>query len=295
MKSKAKVLVIGGSGFMGSHVADKLSDAGFSVTIFDSKPSPWLRKDQKMIIGDILDPVAVTNAVKGSRYLYHFAGIADIGEAKENPVETIRLNVMGLSISLQASVEEEVERFVYASTMYVYSNYGSFYRASKQAAEAIITSYHEFYGLNYNFLRYGSLYGPRAQDWNGLRSYIQQIMQNSSLKYSGSGEERREYIHVEDAARLSVDILDEEHKDQAIIVTGQQVLYFKELAKMIFEILGMDEEIVYSNQDCRSGHYIMTPYQYTPGAAKKIMPQEFIDIGQGILEVVKDVHQNSSQ
>jgi UDP-glucose 4-epimerase len=287
-----KVLVIGGSGFMGSHVADKLSDAGFSVTIFDSKPSPWLRKDQKMIVGDVLDQVAVNSAAKGSKHLYHFAGLADIGEAKENPVETIRLNVMGLSISLQAAVEAKIERFVYASTMYVYSTYGSFYKASKQAAEAIIIAYNESYGLDYNFLRYGSLYGPRAQDWNGLRSYVQQIVRNSSLKYSGSGEERREYIHVEDAARLSVDILDENYNNQAIIVTGQEVLYFKELAKMIFEIVGVNEDIVYSDKNYRSDHYIMTPYQYTPGVAKKIMPQEFIDIGQGILEIVKDLHQN---
>ncbi len=286
-----KVVVIGGSGFMGSHVADKLSDAGFKVTIFDFKPSPWLREDQKMVVGDMLDKEAVSNVVKGSKYLYHFAGIADIGEAKVQPVDTINLNVMGVTIALQAAVEANIERFIYASTMYVYSTYGSFYRASKQAAEVIIEAYHDQYGLEYNLLRYGSLYGPRAQDWNGLRSYVRQIVQNSRLEYTGTGEERREYIHVVDAACLSVDILDENHKNQAVIVTGQQILYLRELAQMIFEIVGINKDIVYLDKGSHSDHYIVTPYQYTPRMAKKIMPQEFIDIGQGILEIVEDLHQ----
>ena len=164
-----KVVVIGGAGFMGSHTADILSERGFKVTIFDNKVSSWLRADQEMIVGDILDRDSVNAVVSGAKYLYHFAGSADIDEAKERPFNTIHLNIMGTTVALEAAVKSGVERFIYASTMYVYSPYGSFYRASKQAAEIIIETYQESFDLDFTFLRYGSLYGPRSQDWNGLR------------------------------------------------------------------------------------------------------------------------------
>ena len=285
-----KVVVIGGAGFMGSHTADVLSERGYKVTIFDNQPSPWLRDNQEMVVGDILDRNTVAEVMRGARYLYHFAGIADIGEAKARPYDTINLNVMGTTIALQAAIEAKVERLIYASTMYVYSPYGSFYRASKQAAEIIIEAYHEKYGLDYTFLRYGSLYGPRAQDWNGLRGYVNQIITKGRLDYSGTGKERREYIHVTDAARLSVDVLDEQHNNQAITVTGHQVLSSHELIDMIFEISGFEKNIQFLEPKQSSDHYVMTPYRYTPKKAKKLIPEEFIDIGQGILELVEELN-----
>jgi len=176
-----KVVVFGGSGFIGSHTADELSNQGYQVTIFDREKSPYLRNDQEMIIGDILDKHAVVDALKGVSIVYHFAGIADLGEASSRPYDTINLNIMGVTTVLDAAVNEKIERFVYASTMYVYSHQGSFYRASKQAAEQIIESYSEEFNLEYTFLRYGSLYGPRAQKWNGLRGYIRQILDEKKL------------------------------------------------------------------------------------------------------------------
>ena len=167
-----KVVVIGGSGFMGSHTADELTSRGYDVTIFDLTKSPWLRGNQKMIEGDMLDSNSLSHALKDAKYLYHFGGIADIGKAKNKPFETINQNVIGAAIAMEAAYKAGVERLIYASTMYVYSPYGSFYRASKQSAETIIEAYSEEYNLDYTFLRYGSLYGPRAQKWNGLKNML---------------------------------------------------------------------------------------------------------------------------
>jgi UDP-glucose 4-epimerase len=285
-----KVVVIGGSGFMGSHTADVLSEHGYKVTIFDSAPSAWIRDDQEMVVGDMLDQNAIDNVVAGARYIYHFAGIADIGEARERPFDTIHLNVMGTTVALEAAVKHSAERFVFASTMYVYSRYGSFYRASKQACETIIEAYHEQFCTEFTFLRYGSLYGPRSQEWNGLRQCVSQIVQNKRLDYKGTGQERREYIHVRDAARLSVDILDEAHKNQAVTVTGQQILNSEELIDLIFEISGVEKNVTFNPDESQEGHYVMTPYRYTPRQAKKMVPDEFIDLGEGVLELVEELH-----
>ena len=286
-----KVVVIGGSGFLGSHTADELTHRGFKVVIYDQTPSPWLSDKQEMVVGDILDLEALQTALQGARYLYNFAGIADIDESRSRPFETINLNVMGAATTLEASRLAGIERFLYASTMYVYSPFGSFYRASKQAAETIIEAYQEQYGLDYTLLRFGSLYGPRAQSWNGLRKYVSQVVQTGKLEYFGTGKERREYIHVRDAARLSVDVLDDKHRNKAITVTGSQVLSSSELIELIFEISGKEKVVAFSGVEREGYHYTMTPYRYTPKQAQKLVPEEFIDLGQGVLELVEEIYE----
>jgi UDP-glucose 4-epimerase len=246
-----------------------------------------------MHVGDLMDRDFIKSVLKGAKYVYHFAGIADISEAIDKPYATVESNVMGTSTALDAAVNADVERFIYASTMYVYSSYGSFYRASKQAAEIVIEAYSEKYDLSHTLLRYGSLYGPRSQTWNGLKRYVKEIVENSKLIYPGGGEEKREYIHVKDAARLSVDVLDDSHKNQAITVTGVQVLKSKELIEMIFEIAGIIPDVTFDDSDRQRHHYVTTPYRYTPKQAKKLIPNEFIDLGEGILELVDELYRES--
>jgi UDP-glucose 4-epimerase len=178
--------------------------------------------------------------------------------------------------------------------MYVYSNYGSFYRASKQATEVIIDAYHEKYGLEYTLLRYGSLYGPRAQNWNGIRYFVSQIVNNGRLDYGGNGNEIREYIHVSDAAKLSVDILKQKHANCAITITGQQLMRVSDLFSILFEITGQKANVVYYGENELTNHYGNTPYRYTPKTAKKIVPQEFVDLGQGLLDLVEEAYQELS-
>jgi len=292
-KITKKILVIGGSGFMGSHTADALTQRGASVSILDKVKSPWLNGNQKMIVADAMNFDILNSSMKGIDCVYYFAGIADIAEAKLKPYHAIEINIMGLTKALESAVSNNVKQFIYASTMYVYSSYGSFYRASKQAAEIIIETYCDEYKLNYVFLRYGSLYGPRSQDWNGIKKFAKQIVDNNYVEYSGDGSEVREYIHVEDAAKLSVQILDNSYKNQAITITGQQTMRVSDMFSMLFEIEGKELNVKYKNSHNSFSHYGNTPYRYAPKKATKIIPTEFIDLGQGLLNVVEEVHQDN--
>ena len=287
------VLVIGGSGFMGSHTADVLSENGNIVSILDKVSSPWLRSDQTMIVGDTMDSDILESSMKDVDCVYYFAGIADIAEAKSNPYNTIEINIMGLTKALESAVKNNVKQFIYASTMYVYSSHGSFYRASKQAAEIIIEAYQENYGIDFVFLRYGSLYGPRSQDWNGIKGFVQQVIKTGVLEYSGNGSEVREYIHVLDAAKLSVKALQEEYKNRAVTITGQQSMKVSDMFSMIFEIEGKEVDINYLDEHKGSSHYGNTPYRYTPKTSMKIIPTEFVDLGQGLLDIVEEIHNSS--
>ena len=90
-----QIAVIGGSGFLGSHLSDALSKKGHKVKIFDRKKSKWIKKNQKMIVSDLKNFNSLKKAIKGSDVVYNFAAIADIGEALENPIQTVETNILG--------------------------------------------------------------------------------------------------------------------------------------------------------------------------------------------------------
>lgn len=284
-------IVYGASGFLGSHVADALSDSGYRVRLFDRSPSRYQRADQEMIIGDIMDLEQVKEAAHGADVVYNFAAIADIDEAQEKPVATATINVLGNMHTLEAARLAGARRFVFASTIYVYSESGSFYRASKQAAERFIETYHERYGLEYSILRYGSLYGRRADARNGIYRMLYEALEQHSITYHGSGEAIREYIHVEDAARMSVQVLGPEFANRHLILTGQERLHIKDVMTMISEIMPWKVDLRFD--EARAGHhYEVTPYAYQPRIGRKLVLNEHVDLGQGLLDCLQDIHQS---
>lgn len=274
---------------MGSHVADYLTEKGYEVTIFDLKPSPYILPGQKMVIGNILDEQSVFEAVRGHDYVYHFAGIADLDDATTRPLDTISQNIMGTAILLEASRRNSINRFIYSSSVYVYSDKGGFYRCSKQSAELFIEEYNRKYGLQYTILRYGTLYGPRADSRNSIFRYIKQAVKNKRIICTGTGNEKREYIHVKDAARLSVDILNEEYCNKHVIVTGHHPMRFIDMLNMINEILGNSIEIELLNRE-NGAHYSLTPYSYIPRVGCKLVSNYYVDMGQGLLECINEIY-----
>jgi UDP-glucose 4-epimerase len=238
--------------------------------------------------GDISNRALLENEISKSDVVYHMAGIADIGEANENPLDTISENIMGSSIIMSLCAKHSV-RFMYGSTVYVYSKHGSFYRASKQSVETLIDVFHENCGLDYTILRYGSLYGPRSQSWNGLKRIVSEIIANKKILFGGTGKEKREYIHVVDAAKMSADLLDDAYLQKAVTLTGLQVLTQAELLEMIVEILDVEVSIDFDANSKSHSHYNLTPYQYVPKSSTKLVSKEYIDIGQGVLELISEL------
>lgn len=286
-----KILVIGGSGFIGSHVADHLSQVGHQVTIYDRAPSPWLRQDQKIQIGDLLDVKNLESAMSGCEVVYNFAALADLNEALNKPIDTVKINILGNVQALDLAYRLDVQRFIYASTVYVYSRNGGFYRCSKQAAESYVEEFQKLYGLNYTILRFGSLYGPRADESNGIYRLIKAAIKNGKIKYQGSPEAMREYIHVYDAALASVAAMGEDFCNQSVILTGQQAMRVTDLLKMLSEILGFSDEIEFVEGEY-FGHYIRTPYAYQPTLGKTYIPPMHVDLGQGLLQLIGEVKES---
>ncbi len=291
-KNAATACVIGGSGFLGSHVADALTRQGYEVRIFDREPSRWLKKGQEMIVGDILDAGSLTKVIAGCEAVFNFAAIADLDAALDKPLETARINILGTVQALEACRAEGVKRFVYASTVYVYSREGGFYRCSKQAAESYVEEYKRVYDLDYTILRYGSLYGPRADATNGLHRIVQSALRTSSISYEGNPDSIREYIHVEDAASASVVALGEEFRNQSVVLTGHEPMRVQDLLKTLAEILGIPDQNVRFRDEQYPGHYVRTPYSYQPKLGRKYTPSMHVDLGQGLLQLIEEIRGN---
>lgn len=285
-----KILITGGSGFLGSHVADVLSEAGHEVTIFDVRPSPYLGAGQKMIIGDILDQPSLERAVAGMDAVYHFAGIADIDECTNRPIDAVRYNILGTVNLLEASRHANIKRFVFGSSAYVYSDSGYFYRSSKQACESFIENYNELFGLQYTCVRYGSLYGTRADERNSIYRLIQQALRDGCITYHGTGDELREFIHVRDAAEISLKILEPEFANQHITLTGNEKMRYHDLLEMIREMVGPSVAIEIQPSQ-RKAHYKVTPYNFSPKLGRKLVNNPHIDMGQGLLQCMAELYE----
>jgi UDP-glucose 4-epimerase len=285
------VTVVGGSGFLGSHVADRLTEEGHRVRIYDKVASPWKHPEQEMIIGDLQDADLLNKTIAGSDVVYNFAALADLERASDQSIETIRVNILGNALVLEACRLSGVKRFLYASTVYVYSREGGFYRCSKQAAEHYVEEYQNRFNLDYTILRYGSLYGPRADSGNGLLRVVRSALKTGVVSYQGSPDALREYIHVEDAARASVVALRDDFRNQSVVLTGQESMRVSDLLKMLSEILGIYGEVEFVEKK-HAGHYVRTPYAYQPKLGRKYVPPLHVDLGQGLLQLIEGVRKD---
>ena len=286
--SERKVVVYGGSGFVGSHVADALSDEGYAVTVYDRVASPYLRDDQRMVVGDLMDLERVCSTAQGAFAVYNLAAIADLDQARAQPLEVARINVLGNMHVLEAARLNGVKRTVFASTVYVFSNSGSFYRASKQAAERFIEVYQAEYGLEFTILRYGSLYGRRAGPGNGVYRMLRGALQDHAIRYAGDPDAVREYIHVTDAARMSARILGPEFANRHLVLTGKERLRVRELMQMIVEMMPWPTRVE-PVTPYAAGHYVLTPYAFRPSIGHKLVLNDFVDLGQGLLDCIHEM------
>lgn len=288
------VLVFGGYGFLGNYLVEELLKRNYKVTIADISTKDEFGENVTFIECDILNRENVKNVFKKYTYdiVYNLAGFANLDNAVKFPIKTMELNIIGNMYILEECVKHEISNFVYASSAYAMSNKGSYYGISKLASEKIVEEYHKKYNLPFVILRYGSVYSERPYDNNYVYNLVKSAVLENKIEHGGSGEELREYIHASDAAKLSVDVIESnEFNNIHVILTGTERMKRSDLFNMINEIMNNKIDIIY-NKEGYNNHYKFTPYSFEPSVSKKLIANPHIDMGQGLLECVRFVHNN---
>ena len=291
-KEKLNIFVTGGSGFLGSHVVDSLISAGHNIINYDFNESANHNSAVKFIKGDILDLDSLTTALKNIDIVFHLAALADIDKAQSNPIDTMKINVLGLANILEAARINNINRVIFSSSIYVYSRAGGFYRVSKHSCELLLEEYFNRFNLKYTILRFGTLYGTRSDNTNSVYNYLNDALIKGEIQAIGSGKEIREYIDVRDAGDICVEVLNKKYECETLVLSGHHRMRLAELLEMISEILDNKVDIKYGKG--KNAHYKYTPYSYIPRAGKKLIMNSYRDLGQGLIEILDEIHRNKS-
>jgi len=256
-----RVLVTGGAGFIGSHLVDRLVDEGCRVVVLDNLSSGSLEnirghlgsRKVRFIEGDVRSSEAVEEAMKDADLVCHSAAVVSVPYSMREPLLTHEVNATGTLNLLIASLNHEVERFVYLSTCAVYgepehlpvdeahpTNPISPYAASKLAAEHYCKAFQQAYGLKTTILRPFNVYGPRQND-GVVAEFVQRMKQGSPPIVCGNGRQTRDFLYVLDAVDAIVLAL---RHDGAVgevfnIGTGKATTV-NELGRLLLRIFGME-------------------------------------------------------
>ncbi len=259
-----RVLVTGGSGFIGSHVVDKLLEAGHEPVNFDLRPSPHHEPDEVItIVGDLLDTGSLEDAMDGCGAVIHLAASADVGIVAEKPEEAERVNARGTLAVLEAARSTGIGRVVYGSTIWAYSDSGNgngngvidedtllglpkhLYTASKVAGEMYCSSYAELYDVPCTILRFGIPYGPRARPSAVIPIFVGKALAGDALTIAGDGSQGRRFVYVEDLAEGVVKALDHAADNRVYNLASDTTVTIRELAETVQELVG-DVDVVYT-------------------------------------------------
>lgn len=252
-----RVLVTGGSGFIGSHIVDKLQGYGFTVRVFDLTPNSY-RDDIEYFQGSILNMDDIRSALHRVDAVMHLAAIADVKDVFEEPDYAEMVNVRGTINVLEATRKSKVKKLIYGSTVWVYSDVDEetvnentalkapshLYTATKIAGEYYCKAYSSLYGLEVTILRYGVPYGPRARAGAVVPIFVAKALSGEPITIAGDGSQFRRFIYVEDLADGNVLALKPIAKNKIFNLDGTEKVTIRQIAETVKKIIG-DVKIEY--------------------------------------------------
>ncbi len=231
-----KILVTGGSGFIGSHIVDKLISLNHEVAVLDFK-KPY-QKNVKFIKGDFTSLKTAKKAVKGMDIVFHIAGFSNIDKVKDNPLEAVKLNIYGTAVMLDEARKSKVKRFLFASSVYVDDKMGHIYTSSKASSEMLCQNFFTLYGLPYTILRFGTVYGERSRMADVISRFVETAFRQNKIFVYGSGRQKRNFIYAKDLAEACVKAMSDAGKNKIYEIAGPKstsVISLAEIVKAEFD------------------------------------------------------------
>jgi len=244
-----EVVVTGGSGFIGSHVVDALRKKGHAVRVFDqAKPG---RDDVEWVKGDLRSKEDAYNAVRDADAVFHLAAVADVNIATTDPQLCLDVNELGTLNLLNACTGEEVDRFILASTVWVYGRAvgtvneetpinlpNDIYTKTKIGQEHLVHSWTRSHPLKYTILRYDIPYGPRMRLNMAIAAFVRRAMNKEPISVFGDGNQGRCWIYVTDLAEAHTLALGSAAEGKIINVAGKDFVTIAQIVELLKKQLG---------------------------------------------------------
>ena len=285
---KKRVILIGGNGFLASHLAKYFVKKKYEIIIFDKKFNKQKLKFVQYIRGDILRKSNLIKLLKKNDIVYHFAAVSDLDEAQKNHLKAIEVNIMGTVNILEACIKKKVSKLIFSSSIYARSEQGGFYSTTKLSSEMLIERYSKKFNLKYSILRFGSIYGTNSNNFNTIKKLITQGIREKKITRYTKGNEIRNYINVEDASKICAEISKKKYDNKYFDLLGNKKFKMKEVVKIISNELNVKKvEFIDNKKD--ENHYLVNPYTYKlrKGINLKLFNQ--IDFINGIKKIIKEI------
>lgn len=283
------ILVTGGSGFIGSHVVDKLIEAGYKVRVLDLKELSH-RADIDFLRGDITSRKDLKRSLIDIDIVYHIAAFSNIDLVKANPLITIEQNILGTAYLLEECRGKGIRRFIFASSVYVYEEGGHLYTTSKIASELLCKNYSTLYSLPYTILRYGTAYGPRSRGADAISLFVGRALSGRSLVIHGSGEQKRHFTYVEDLALGSVAALNPIAENKTYTLASRESVSIKQLAQIVRRLFNNEVAIEYDS--AREDDY-QEKLQDLDKAERELGWEPKVDLEEGIRGYIEWYRENT--
>lgn len=288
-----RLVVTGGAGFLGSHVADHLAERGHDVAVFDQAPSARHRT----IVGDLLDPDRVSAAFDGADAVCHLGAVGDVYLAAERPSLAGAVNVTGTANVCEAALREGVGRVVVASTWEVYGRprYQPMdeehpcepdhpYNITKLAGERIAVAYARLKGVGVIALRLGTAYGTRMRSNSVFQVFVRRALCGEPITIQGSGQQGRQFTHARDIARAFEAALTRGQVAAAYNIVAERMVTIRELAEIVTR--SFPTQVTYGPP--RPGD-VPSATVTSASAERELDWRSAVDLEAGLQEIVAEV------
>lgn len=265
MKNK-KILITGGAGFIGSHIANELINDN-EITIIDNLSTGNIKNlndpehDNLEFIHEDLCKTNLDDITSRTDYIFHLAAMASVPLSVEKPVECNEINVNTTIKLLKSAVDNDVKKIVFSSSSAVYGQNTNMplketepfmptspYAASKANCEVYLKSFYESYGLNYTALRYFNVFGPK-QDKNShyaavMPNFISSLLEGKPAEIYGDGEQTRDFVYVGDVVKANINACKSNYNGAVNVASGKKIT-INRLYEIIRDTLGSELEPKY--------------------------------------------------
>lgn len=307
----SRVLITGGAGLVGSHIADLLVKEGVSeIVVLDNFTRgclanlAWAQANGHIVLveGDIRNQKLLADVMQGVDYVFHQAAIR-ITQCAEEPRLALEVLADGTFNVLEAAVHAKVKKVVAASSASIYGMAEDFptteshhpysnrtiYGAAKVFNEGLLRSFHDMYGLDYAALRYFNVYGPRMDIYGVytevLIRWMERIVSGKSPLIFGDGKQTMDFVYIEDIARANILAAKADVTDEVFNVASGTETSLNDLAYSLVKVMGSDLKPEYGPE--RKVNPVQRRLASTAKAKKMLGFEAEISLEEGLTRLVK--------